>query len=249
VYKLAASPEAFLSIRSEFANTLASICVCGYLLGIGDRHLENFLIDLSRGRMIAIDFGHAFGSATELLPVPELIPFRLTRQLVGFLEPLGVPGLLEHHMVNILQAMRTNKDILLNAMDIFVKEPLLDWRKHAAKQAKAQKKNKDQDSFQVSAGNQTTSEWYPQQKLDIARRKLEGENPAFIVVQELDYGHRGKPYIHALEKVAHGDPKHDIRARVPQHCRTVKEQVDCLVNLATDPNCLARMWIGWMAWV
>lgn len=53
--------------------------------------------------MITIDFGHAFGSATELLPVPELIPFRLTRQLVGFLEPLGVTGLLEHPMINIMQ--------------------------------------------------------------------------------------------------------------------------------------------------
>lgn len=39
-----------------------------------------------------------------------------------------------------MSAMRTNKDILLNAMDIFVKEPLLDWRKHASKQAKAQSK-------------------------------------------------------------------------------------------------------------
>lgn len=46
LFKLAASPEAFLFIRKEFAHSLAAICISGYLLGIGDRHLENFLVDL-----------------------------------------------------------------------------------------------------------------------------------------------------------------------------------------------------------
>jgi DNA-dependent protein kinase catalytic subunit len=123
IYSLAASPEAFLSIRQDFAYSLAAISVCGYILGIGDRHLENFLIDKKRyesfklyaicsniltyfhgsGRLISIDFGHAFGSATELLPVPEVIPFRLTKQFVGFLDPLGVAGILRVPMINILE--------------------------------------------------------------------------------------------------------------------------------------------------
>ena len=34
--------------------------------------------------MIGIDFGYAFGSATQFLPVPELVPFRLTRCIKGF---------------------------------------------------------------------------------------------------------------------------------------------------------------------
>lgn len=48
IYALAASPEAFLTIRQDFAYSLAAICICGYILGIGDRHLENFLIDRKR---------------------------------------------------------------------------------------------------------------------------------------------------------------------------------------------------------
>jgi DNA-dependent protein kinase catalytic subunit len=48
IYKLSASPEAFLSIRSRFGESLASINVCSYLLGIGDRHLDNFLVDMNR---------------------------------------------------------------------------------------------------------------------------------------------------------------------------------------------------------
>jgi phosphatidylinositol kinase/protein kinase (PI-3 family) len=91
-----------------------------------------------------------------MLPIPELVPFRLTPQLIGALEPLGVSGILEVAMINILEgekiskklndqvlliiclAIRDDKELLLNIMDIFVKEPLLDWKKAAVKQAKDQ---------------------------------------------------------------------------------------------------------------
>lgn len=46
--KLAASPEAFLFLRKDFAHSLACISIFGYILGIGDRHLENFLLDMKR---------------------------------------------------------------------------------------------------------------------------------------------------------------------------------------------------------
>jgi len=36
------------------------------VLGIGDRHLSNFMVDLSTGGIVGIDFGHAFGTATQV---------------------------------------------------------------------------------------------------------------------------------------------------------------------------------------
>ena len=51
--------------------------MCSYLLGIGDRHLENFLVDTQDGEVLGIDFGIAFDSGLHLA-VPELVPFRLT---------------------------------------------------------------------------------------------------------------------------------------------------------------------------
>ena len=45
--RLAASPEAFLYIRDDFVHSLSVISISGYILGIGDRHLENFLVDLN----------------------------------------------------------------------------------------------------------------------------------------------------------------------------------------------------------
>ncbi|KAJ3219137.1 hypothetical protein HDU67_002470 [Dinochytrium kinnereticum] len=136
--KLSSSPEAYFEMRLNFSNSLAALNICSYLLGIGDRHLDNFLVDLKCGQIIGIDFGHAFGSATEVLPVPELVPFRLTKQMERLMEPLGVAVMLKRPMTHVLSAIQEGKANLLNALDIFAKEPLIEWRKFAANLAKRQ---------------------------------------------------------------------------------------------------------------
>ena len=57
-------------------------------LGIGDRHVQNILVDMTTAEVIHIDFGIAFEQG-RVLPHPELIPFRLTRDIVA---PMGVSG-------------------------------------------------------------------------------------------------------------------------------------------------------------
>lgn len=160
------SPEAFLSLRSHFISTHALLCVSHWVLGIGDRHLSNFMINIETGGIIGIDFGHAFGSATQVrqnvmvcaekicvyffisvvnriifrdievfldscsqfLPVPELMPFRLTQQFINLMQPLRKSGLIQSVMVHSLRAYSADPDLLLNTMDVFVKEPSLDWK-------------------------------------------------------------------------------------------------------------------------
>ena len=191
IMKLCGSTASFLTARSTFARSLAAFNICSYILGIGDRHLDNFLVDVTTGEIIGIDFGHAFGSATELLPYPELVPFRMTPQLVALMDPLGVTGFLSVTMQQVLQALQASSHLILNAMDIFIKEPLMDWTKYAMRLAREQRGHSDllspRDSKSPAAGpstattsseDVTTHEWYPKVKLELARRKLVGYNPA-----------------------------------------------------------------------
>ena len=124
-------------MRRNFAQSLAAINSCHYMLGIGDRHLLNLLLLDGSGTLCSIDFGHAFGSATQLLPIPELMPFRLTTQLLGVLQPLDAEGLLKRTMTHVMTALRKHKQILKETMSIFIKDPTLDWRQQAKKQMKS----------------------------------------------------------------------------------------------------------------
>jgi ataxia telangiectasia mutated family protein len=63
----------------------------GYILGLGDRHVLNILVDKSSAELIHIDLGVAFEQG-RILPSPETIPFRLTRDIVDGMGVAGVEG-------------------------------------------------------------------------------------------------------------------------------------------------------------
>ncbi len=50
------------------------------MLGLGDRHLDNILLDATRSEIIHIDFNVLFDQGRNLR-VPEIVPFRLTPTL------------------------------------------------------------------------------------------------------------------------------------------------------------------------
>ena len=52
----------------------------GYLLGLGDRHLDNILLDKQTGQVVHIDYNIVFDKGQQLR-VPEIVPFRLTHTM------------------------------------------------------------------------------------------------------------------------------------------------------------------------
>ena len=61
------------------------------MIGLGDRHVQNILVDMNLAELIHIDFGVAFEQGWNL-PTPETVPFRLTRDLVDGMGVTGVEG-------------------------------------------------------------------------------------------------------------------------------------------------------------
>ncbi|XP_039235694.1 DNA-dependent protein kinase catalytic subunit isoform X2 [Pipra filicauda] len=240
--KMSTSPEAFLSLRSHFASSHALMCISHWILGIGDRHLSNFMINKETGGMVGIDFGYAFGAATQFLGVPELMPFRLTRQFVNLMMPVKEWGLIYSVMVHALRAYRSDPDLLISTMDVFVKEPSLDWKNFEERQLK-------KGGTWIKEINTSEVNWYPLQKVNYVRRKLTGANPAIITCDELRLGHEKLPCYKDFAAVARGNASHDIRAKEPEDGLSEETQVRCLIDQATDPNILGRVWEGWEPWM
>eukprot|EP00388_Colpodella_angusta_P001665 GDKJ01005140.1.p1 GENE.GDKJ01005140.1~~GDKJ01005140.1.p1 ORF type:complete len:1199 (-),score=302.79 GDKJ01005140.1:49-3645(-) len=69
------------SVLSAYTRSCAGYGVLTYLLGVGDRHLDNLLLT-SAGKVCHIDFGFIFGQD----PKPWPPPMRLNRQMVDALE-------------------------------------------------------------------------------------------------------------------------------------------------------------------
>uniref|UniRef100_A0A8C0RSE2 DNA-dependent protein kinase catalytic subunit n=1 Tax=Canis lupus familiaris TaxID=9615 RepID=A0A8C0RSE2_CANLF len=238
--KMSTGPAAFLALRSHFASSHALMCISHWILGIGDRHLNNFMVSMETGGLIGIDFGHAFGSATQFLPVPELMPFRLTRQFINLMLPMKEAGVVYSIMVHALRAFRSHSDLLTNTMDVFVKEPSFDWKNFEQKMLK-------KGGSWIQEINVTEKNWYPRQKIHYAKRKLAGANPAVITCCFL--GHEKALAFGDYVAVARGSKDHNIRAQQPENGLSEEAQVKCLIDQATDPNILGRTWIGWEPWM
>lgn len=123
LYKLSASPECFFALRNNFGKCLAAMNIAHWLLGIGDRHLDNLLIDKGNGELVGIDFNMSFGAATRNLQIPELVPFRLTPQFVNVLKPLETSGLLIKCMAHVLRTFRLESEALMAALEVIIYEP------------------------------------------------------------------------------------------------------------------------------
>lgn len=73
----------------NYSQSIAVMSVIGYVIGLGDRHLDNILIELSSGEVLHIDYNVCFEKG-KTLRVPEKVPFRMTPNLE---EALGVTGI------------------------------------------------------------------------------------------------------------------------------------------------------------
>lgn len=122
------SSEAWLLRRNQFTKSLAVMSVVGYVLGLGDRHPSNLMLERSSGRIIHIDFGDCFEVAMHREKYPETIPFRLTRMLVMAMEVSGIEGSYRLTCERTMKVMREHKDSLIATLEAFVHDPLISWR-------------------------------------------------------------------------------------------------------------------------
>ena len=122
------SAEDWLDRRTNYSRSLAVMSIVGYILGLGDRHPSNIMLDRISGKILHIDFGDCFEVAMKRDKFPEKVPFRLTRMLVEALEIGGIEGSFRITCENVMRVIRENKDSLNVILAAFIADPLISFR-------------------------------------------------------------------------------------------------------------------------
>ena len=104
------SSQQWWNIVQNITRSFAVMSVIGYIIGLGDRHLDNVLIDLSSGQVVHIDYNISFEKGKNLR-IPERVPCRLTQNIVSVFGVSGVDGLFRQSCEHTLKVLHE----LLNA--------------------------------------------------------------------------------------------------------------------------------------
>jgi ataxia telangiectasia mutated family protein len=146
-------PMAWFTMRTNYARSVAVTSMVGHMLGIGDRHLSNIMIDQVNGELIHIDFGIVFEEVRQFsiidlrdladtqglnLRIPERVPFRLTRDMIDGLGIMGVDGTFRRCSEQTLRVLRASSPLIMTVLEVFKHDPLFAWMGDPSKLERAQ---------------------------------------------------------------------------------------------------------------
>ncbi|KAG9415875.1 multidrug-resistance type transporter aminotriazole resistance [Aphanomyces cochlioides] len=126
-------PTAWYEARDVFVRSAAVWSMVGHIVGLGDRHGENILIDCTTGECVHVDFDCLFDKGLKLAR-PEIVPFRLTPNMVDAFGLSGVEGVYRHTSEVTLTLLRANRETLRSVLESFVHDPLVEWGRSKNKQ-------------------------------------------------------------------------------------------------------------------
>ena len=267
--------ETWLERRTNYTRSLAVMSMVGYILGLGDRHPSNIMLDRYSGKIVHIDFGDCFEVAMRRDKFPEKIPFRLTRMLIKAMEVSGIEGNFRTTCENTMRVMRGSKESMLAILEAFVYDPLISFRllkPNILKYHQQQQKNASERVNPVYHGDE-------EEKTFMARGTIRESNLDNILEKKSKKKDENKKEDFAQSKVSRRqedtellqileeegeDARHEelnqtaqiVIQRINDKLRgtefshdgsktDIASQVDNLIKQATSHENLAQCYIGW----
>ncbi|KAF1989999.1 hypothetical protein K402DRAFT_460730 [Aulographum hederae CBS 113979] len=216
-------PDEWFQKRLAYTRSTAAISILGHVLGLGDRHCHNILLDERSGEVVHIDLGVAF-EAGRILPIPELVPFRLTRDLVDAMGYTGTEGVFRRCCEFTLDALREERESIMTLLNVLRYDPLYSWTVTPVKARKIQQ-NQDQGQEEKNDGGEE----------DAAKSKTAVEEiPATGKRKEDEASEAGRALSVVEKKLS----------KTLSTAATVSE----LIQQATDVRNLALLYSGWGAY-
>ncbi|XP_051534451.1 serine-protein kinase ATM isoform X2 [Myxocyprinus asiaticus] len=218
-------PAVWLERRLAYTRSVATSSIVGYIVGLGDRHIQNILIDEQTAELVHIDLGVAFEQG-KILPTPETVPFRLSRDIVDGMGITGVEGVFRRCCEKTMEVMRSSQEALLTIVEVLLYDPLFDWTMNPLKAFYLQQHDEQAEL------NATLNPTPGGDELD-AHRKASSDSQSFNKVAE-------RVLLRLQEK---------LKGVEEGTVLSVGGQVNLLIQQAMDPKNLSRLFPGWQAWV
>ncbi|KAI1436976.1 phosphatidylinositol 3 [Xylaria sp. CBS 124048] len=122
------NPSIWFTARLRYTRSCAVMSMVGTILGLGDRHGENVLLEEGNGGVFHVDFNCLFDKGLTFAQ-PERVPFRLTHNMVAAMGIYGYEGPFRKCSELTLSILRQQEETLMTILEAFIYDPTLDLQK------------------------------------------------------------------------------------------------------------------------
>ncbi|XP_060082468.1 serine-protein kinase ATM-like [Ylistrum balloti] len=219
-------PAHWYERRLAYTKSVATNSIVGYILGLGDRHVQNILVDCKTAELVHIDLGVAFEQG-RILPTPETVPFRLTRDIVDGMGVSGVEGVFRRCCEKTMEVMHDHQEALLTILEVLLYDPINTWSMSPAKAYALQhRRDRTDDASELNATNTARD------MLEMASGSEENRENVNKLAERVLLRLQQK-----LQGIEDG-----IQL-------SVAGQVNHLIQEARDPKNLSRLFPGWQPYL
>jgi ataxia telangiectasia mutated family protein len=243
--------------RNNYVKSVATNSMTGFVLGIGDRHAHNILIDQISGECVHIDFGIVFDQGKGL-GTPETVPFRLTRDIVDGMGVNGIEGPFRRCSEEVLRVLRENSFNLLTILEVVIYDPLYKWSLSPLKARNKQmvdNANANETGVNNQDNGKVNNDQVPDFHENILQRRRNVRNTAANVNNPGNDTTTSKAPQTNFGKDAAERTLMKIRNKLRGYedlsfdALDVPGHVDMLINEAKDPSNLCKIFPGWAPWL
>lgn len=121
-------PSAWFASRLRYTRSCAVMSMVGTILGLGDRHGENVLLEEGNGGVFHVDFNCLFDKGLTFAQ-PEKVPFRLTHNMIAAMGIYRYEGPFRNCSELTLKVLRQQEETLMTILEAFIHDPTLDLQR------------------------------------------------------------------------------------------------------------------------
>lgn len=238
-------PTAWFEARLLFTRSAAVWAMVGHVVGLGDRHGDNILVDCTSGECVHVDFDCLFDKGMSLEKA-EVVPFRLTPNMQDAMGVTGYEGVFRQVSEVTMSTLRNNRDTLMNVLESFLHDPLVEWSRHSDGAATTRAGD--------NVGEVSAAAVSHMRRINERLNGVYNQGPRFVTeVKSLHKRASGAAADAAAGTGAgagagassdsDGMDAYKVDAMLPL---SVRGQVDQLIAEATSKFNLCQMYLGWM---